>query len=265
MAHRTTKAITQTSAIPDPWAVGWTIRTLTLLAFLTAFAVPMGLLRIIPATLHEEIGGTPAPGPLVIPLTSGKTPTPIAMAPDVTATPHTPRIGIIAGHSGNDSGAICPDGLQEVTINTDIARRVVTLLVQKGWEADLLEEFDVRLNGYVADALVSIHTDSCNVPGKSGFKVARAESNYQLESEDQLVDCLSDFYQKNTGLIFDPYTITYDMTRYHAYYEIDHRTPAAVIEIGFMLEDRELLTQRPEEAAIGIVEGIVCYIEASTP
>lgn len=257
--------MTQTSAIPDPWAVGWTIRTLTLLAFLTAFAVPMRLLQIIPAAMTEEVNGTPVAGPLVIPLMIDKTPTPVATAPDETPTPHTPRIGIIAGHSGNDSGAICPDGLQEVTINTDVARRVVTLLMQKGWEADLLEEFDVRLNGYVADALVSIHTDSCNVPGKSGFKVARAESSYQLEAEDRLVDCLGDFYQENTGLIFDPYTITYDMTRYHAYYEIDHRTSAAIIEIGFMLDDRELLTQRSDAVAMGIFEGIVCYIEPSTP
>ncbi|MBN2002182.1 MAG: N-acetylmuramoyl-L-alanine amidase [Anaerolineae bacterium] len=260
MAHRTIKAMTQTSA-PDPWAVGWAIRILTLVAFFTAFAVPIGRLQIIPAVIHEEIAGTPEPGPLVIPLIAVKTPTPVATAPAVTPTPHIPRIGIIAGHSGNDSGAICPDGLQEVTINTDVARRVATLLTQRGWEVDLLEEFDVRLNGYVADALISIHADSCNVPGKSGFKVARAESSYQLEPEDRLVKCLSDSYQKNTHLIFDPYTITYDMTRYHAYYEIDRRTPAAVIEIGFMLDDRELLTQHPEKVALGIAEGIVCYVE----
>ena len=107
-----------------------------------------------------------ARGPIVIPL---GTPAPTATVTVFTPTPHVPRIGIIAGHSASDSGAMCPDGLQEVDVNLDIARRVVALLVQYGWTADLLEEFDVRLNGYQADALLSIHADSCNVPNKSGF------------------------------------------------------------------------------------------------
>jgi N-acetylmuramoyl-L-alanine amidase len=51
------------------------------------------------------------------------------------------------------------------------------------------------------------------------------------------------------------------MTRYHAYYEIDPNTPAAIIEAGFMLEDRELLTEQSDRVARGIVNGLICFIE----
>jgi len=249
----------------DPWAVGWMIRVLVLLALLAAFGVPMGLIPIVAVesavtTTDPEHGGM-----VVIPL-GASTPTPTAAPePSFLATPHIPRVGIVAGHSGSDSGAICPDGLQEVDVNRDIARRVVALLAQRGWEVDLLDEFDVRLNGYQADALLSIHADSCNVPGKSGFKIVRAEAGYHTPSADVLVDCIIQHYGARTGLTFDPYTITYDMTRYHAFYEIERNTPAAIIEAGFMLDDRELLTQRPDVVAAGIVDGIVCFIEAESP
>lgn len=246
----------------DPWAVGWLVRVLVLVAFLTAFAVPMGWLKIIAVASEDKTGMAQVTGPIVIPL---GTPHPTATVTVLTPTPHVPRIGIIAGHSASDSGAVCPDGLQEVDVNIDIARRVVALLVQRGWVADLLDEFDVRLNGYVADVVLSIHADSCGVPNKSGFKVARAESGWVPEQADALVDCIKRYYAARTGLAFDPYTITYDMTRYHAYYEIDRTTPAAIIETGFLLDDRELLTQRPDVVAQGIVDGIVCFVTGETP
>jgi len=246
----------------DSWAVGWMIRVLVLVTFFTAFAVPMGWLDIIAVASEDERATAQVAGPIVIPL---GTPEPTATVTLFTPTPHVPHIGIIAGHSGSDSGAVCPDGLQEVDVNRDIARRVVALLSQYGWAVDLLDEFDVRLNGYQADALLSIHADSCNVPNKTGFKMTRAESGSATVAAEALVDCITRHYAARTGLAFDPYTITYDMTRYHAYYEIDHATPAAIIEAGFLLDDRELLTQHPDVVAQGIVDGIVCFIEGETP
>ena len=121
------------------------------------------------------------------------------------------------------------------------------------------------MTDYRADAVLSIHADSCNMPDKSGFKMARAESSYIPESEDRLVACVSQHYARQTGLPFDPYTITYDMTRYHAYYEIDPSTPAAIIEIGFMLDDRDLLVNRPNIVAQGIIDGLICFIEGESP
>ncbi len=244
----------------DPWAVGWAARVLVLLAFLAAFAVPTGALPIISVVARGDAGESPEEERQVIRISLAE-PTPLATPVLATPTPHITRIGIVAGHSGNDSGAVCPDGLQEVEVNTEIARRVVALLAKRGWEADLLEEYDERLNGYQADALLSVHADSCTFPGKTGFKVAGAESSHDLQTTQRLVDCVSQAYEERTGLPFDPHTITYDMTHYHAYREINHNTPAAVIETGFLLDDRETLTQHPDLVAWGIVDGLVCFIE----
>jgi N-acetylmuramoyl-L-alanine amidase len=81
------------------------------------------------------------------------------------------------------------------------------------------------------------------------------------EEEDRLVSCIKTRYAQATGLRFDANTVTYDMTKYHAFYEIDERTPAAIIETGFLYMDRQLLTRRPEAVAQGIVDGILCFVE----
>ncbi len=253
-----------TKASADVWVAARVLRFLTLASFVLAMGVPLGLIPIIMAGTAEEAAPIVQPGPAIIDLRN-PTPTPTSVPPTPTRT--VTRIGIIAGHSGpqNDAGAICPDGLREVDVNTDVARRVVGLLKNKGWDVLLLEEFDPRLNGFQANALVSIHSDSCIYPGKTGFKVARVESSYAVDVENRLVACLSTRYANRTGLPFDANTITYDMTRYHAFYEIDPSTPAAIIEVGFMLDDRELLTQRPDLVAQGIVEGILCFINREKP
>ncbi len=246
----------------DPWAIGWLVRGLVLVTFLAAFAVPVGLVPIVAIATDASGELTPAESVIVIQL---GTPVPTATpTPEFTPTPHVPRIGIIAGHSGSDVGAMCPDGLTEVEINLAVAERVVRLLAGYGWQVHQLEEFDVRLNGYQADALLSIHADSCNVPGKTGFKVARAEASYIPHPEDRFVECLRHHYGSITGLPFDQDTITYDMTRYHAFYEINPNTPAAIIEAGFMLDDRALLTEHPDVVANGIVAGLVCFIEGES-
>jgi N-acetylmuramoyl-L-alanine amidase len=56
------------------------------------------------------------------------------------------RIGIVAGHWGSDSGAVCPDGLTELDINLRVATLVKQYLIKEGFTVDLLQEFDPRLN-----------------------------------------------------------------------------------------------------------------------
>jgi len=169
------------------------------------------------------------------------------------------RVGLVAGHSGYDSGAVCPDGLTEVEVNLVIAERTAERLRQAGAQVDLLQEFDPRLRGYRADAFVSIHADSCQ-GNYSGFKVARVEHSAVPEAEDRLVECLWQRYQAATGLAPHPGSITYDMREYHAFREIDPQTPGAIIEVGFLGGDRWLLTRRPERVAKGIADGILCFL-----
>ncbi|MCU0503969.1 MAG: N-acetylmuramoyl-L-alanine amidase [Anaerolineae bacterium] len=107
------------------------------------------------------------------------------------------RIGIVAGHSGSDSGAVCPDGLTEAQVNRTIAEAVVKELTQRGARVDLLDEFDNRLRAYRADAFVSIHADSCQV-NLSGFKVASLEGG--SDASARLADCLWREYELATNL-----------------------------------------------------------------
>jgi hypothetical protein len=51
------------------------------------------------------------------------------------------------------------------------------------------------------------------------------------------------------------------MTDYHSFREIHPLTPAAIIELGFMLGDREVLVNRQEEMAQAITEGVVCFLQ----
>ena len=112
----------------------------------------------------------------------------------------TPRvtghhIGIIAGHSGNNSGAVCEDGRKEVETVRRIAEKAARRLERSGASVDILAEYDERLNGYVADALVSIHANSCI--DRSGFKVS-ALSSTKSELDDFLVGCLGARYAEAT-------------------------------------------------------------------
>lgn len=176
------------------------------------------------------------------------------------------QIGIVAGHSGNDAGAVCPDGLTEAQVNMAVAEAVVRELRARGATVDLLAEFDERLPGYRGDAFVSIHADSCAVE-LSGYKVASLATNEPATGAEsgRLADCLWRAYGDATGLARHPDTITYDMSRYHAFREIAPTTPAAIIEIGFLKADRELLTRHPDRVAAGIVAGITCFLEQGTP
>lgn len=177
------------------------------------------------------------------------------------------RIGIVAGHAGSDSGAVCRDSDGEVTlteadVNMNIASLVQQSLVAEGYQVDLLNEFDTRLNGYRAVALVSIHNDSCEYVNEdaTGFKVAAAVNTRDFNRASRLTECLRDRYQKATGLRFHAGSITTDMRDYHAFSEIDPNTIAAIIETGFLNLDQDLLINETDRVAGGVVQGILCFV-----
>jgi N-acetylmuramoyl-L-alanine amidase len=188
------------------------------------------------------------------------TPEPLAAAP--TSAVVKPRIGIVSGHWGNDSGSVCPDGVTEEKVNLRIATLVQQYLVSEGYEVDLLQEFDEKLKAYQAMTLVSIHNDSCDYINDSatGFKVAAAASTVYPEKANRLEQCLIDRYAATTGLPYHANTITTDMTSYHAFQEIDPNTTAAIIETGFLNLDRQILTEKPDLVARGVTSGILCFV-----
>jgi N-acetylmuramoyl-L-alanine amidase len=198
---------------------------------------------------------------------------PVATLPEAdsaqVASGEALRIGIVAGHSGPnpetgyvDPGSTCADGLTELEVNQEIAGLVVRGLQAAGFQADLLEEFDSRLTGYRAVALVSIHTDACVAINEqaTGYKVTAALDTAVPDRAQRLVTCLVDRYGRATDLRYHPGSITRDMTEYHSFYEVHSQTPAAIMEVGFLYLDRDFLTKSPERVARGIVEGVLCYV-----
>ncbi|MBC7810074.1 MAG: N-acetylmuramoyl-L-alanine amidase [Burkholderiales bacterium] len=187
--------------------------------------------------------------------------------PTALATPNwLRRIGIVAGHRGpeNDPGAVCPDGLTEKSITENVAQLVVRNLRGRGYSVDLLDEFDPRLQNYHAAALVSIHANTCQDFGNltTGFLIASALARATAIGPDEiLVDCVRQHYGQSTGLPLSTSDATVDMTDYHSFREIHPLTPAAIIELGFMLADRDVLTERPDALARGITDGILCFLE----
>jgi len=173
-----------------------------------------------------------------------------------------PLVGLVAGHWQSDSGAVCPDGLQEVDLNLAIARRVARILRKQGYHVEVLPEYSPRLKGYRAMAFLSIHCDSC-VEEMSGFKVAHMTHSLVPEKATLLVSSLYESYAEATGLQPHPNTVTEDMREYHAFHQIAPDTPGAIIECGFMGGDRYLLTHEQDRVAAGIVNGIVAFLRAS--
>ena len=189
----------------------------------------------------EALTATPAPLPLGFPVK---------------------KIGIVVGHRGSDSGAVCSNGLTELEVNSNVATFAQMKLIDMGYDVELLDEFDPRLKGYQAGLLLSIHADSCEYINDSatGFKVAAALSETKSENSSRLVQCIADRYANITGLRYHYQSVTNDMTRYHAFSEIDPNTTAGIIEVGFLNLDQAILTSSPELLADGIVAGIKCYM-----
>lgn len=197
--------------------------------------------------------------------TSTASPTPfVTSTPLATPTPTAPNVAFIVGHRGNDSGAICEnnqyDGLYEVTVTSDVAARLEATLLEAGYAVTLLDEFDPRLDGLTADMLLSLHVDSCvDWKGATGYKASRSSDSSIPEIEDRLIACIDEHYPAATGLGYHPTSITQHMTDYHAFRQVAPDTPAAIIELGFLYNDHELLTARQADIVEGLRRSVDCF------
>ncbi len=188
--------------------------------------------------------------------------TPTPEWPTPTPRPR-PRIGVVVGHWGdnNDPGAVCADGLTELSVNQNVATLVQQNLSSEGFDVDLLKEFDTSLHGYQALALISIHADSCVYVNDqaTGFKVSASIEAKRPDKTARLTACLRNRYARATNLPIH-HSVTADMTSYHAFGEINDETPAVILETGFLNLDRQILTQQPDIVARGISDGVLCFI-----
>lgn len=173
------------------------------------------------------------------------------------------RVALVSGHAGSDSGAVCGNDwaptLQEVDVVARIAALVQDQLIKAGVEVVLLEEYDPRLRNLNMKLLLSLHADSC--VAVSGYKATSRVNSIIPATEERLLACIDANYAAQTGLTFHPNSITHDMTYYHAFRKILPTTPAAILEMGFLGGDGQLLTEEPERVAAGITASILCFIE----
>jgi len=233
-----------------------TFSMLMIILMAIAVLIALRLFGVLGSAAGERIIKIPEPANVVVAV-----PTLAVVVPEVTVDLSQPLIGIVSGHRGYDPGAVCEDGLTEADVNYAVALEVVDLLRRRGLRADLLDEYDDRLDNYEAAALVSIHADSCNIPGATGYKVARLTDSVIPEANDRLVNCLVQEYGVETGLLEHPASVTDGMTDYHAFNQISPFTPGAIIETGFLLDDQFLLVHKPKIVARGIAAGLICFLE----
>lgn len=154
---------------------------------------------------------------------------------------------------------------QEVEIATAIAQRARDLLQERGIVVDVIPA--TVPPSYIADAFVSLHADVDRTATARGFKIAHG--TYRSPHDSALVASLTEHYAAATGLPWDPH-VTDDMLDYYAFtwFRYEHalapHTPAAIVELGFISHprDREVLIDRADVAARGIVEGILRFLEA---
>lgn len=205
-------------------------------------------------------------------------------APTRVPTSILPEIAIVAGHWANalkdseptvhDSGAVCPDGLREVDINKAVADQTVAILQDRGYHTVLLEEFDDRYKQdppFKPKVFLSIHSDSCLVGADyafaTGYKIAHAEPSDNEKQDSRLVTCLTRSYDPVAVKYDKPFnanTITRAMTEYHAFRKIDRSTPAAIIELGFLGQDRDFLVNHQEEMGRALADGLEEFLKGGT-
>jgi N-acetylmuramoyl-L-alanine amidase len=157
----------------SPTWVRFLKRNIPLLLFLVLSTIGMGTVYWFFSPISSDaqtIMVTSLEGSLSAPIFKAVPAKPVSQR--LAQSPGPVRIGLIAGHQGSDSGSVCDDGLTEAEVNENIASKVFADLQRRGIRTELLQEFDPRLDGYSATALVSIHADSCTYVNElaTGFK-----------------------------------------------------------------------------------------------
>lgn len=190
------------------------------------------------------------------------------------------KIVVDAGHGGSDSGAIGVNGLQEKTVNLDIARRLRDLLVQRGYEVVMSRNTDDFIslkgrvdftNGQQPDLFVSIHANSYFNADARGAMVlyyddAYPQSSYPASEE---MKALTPESRKLAQQVLDAFVQTTGLENKglvpSAVYVVRMGTvPSILVETAFLsnAEEAELLASDSmrQTMALGIARGIEAYI-----
>ncbi len=191
-------------------------------------------------------------------------PTPVSVGQNTNGQLVPVQVGLQIGHFKHNEGNACPDGIKEVDVDYVIANKVSLLLAASGISIEVLDEYDIKLINYKADALISIHTGSCTDPSAavSGFKIGTGANIADPTRTNMLAACLGEQYQQNTDLTFNYFVIPDDFPVSHTFLDVNPQTPIVLIETGSLAVDRNILIDQSDRAANGITAGVLCFLKS---
>lgn len=197
-------------------------------------------------------------------------------APEQQYTAANPRLIVLdPGHGGSDAGSM-HGGLVEKELNLQIAQRLRTILVARGWQVMMTRETDRDVyapNDSASDELqarddvanhngarlfVSIHANAFMNAGPHGATVYYYKGNdlALAQAVDKRIG--SELAEKNNGTVKDKLYVVH-----HA------NMPATLIETAFLTnpDDRVLMTDPhwQQQMAQAIADGIQDYAGAPPP
>jgi N-acetylmuramoyl-L-alanine amidase len=182
--------------------------------------------------------------------------------------PTMPLVVLDAGHGGSDTGTL-GDGLVEKELNLDVTLRVAALLREAGVRVSLTRETDEYVsladraefaNALGADIFVSIHTNASNtvetvygvetyyVPGGVEARILAKELHEAVlaatDADDNKVRTARFYVLRKTDM------------------------PAALVEMGYVTNSKELEKMKTDEyrtkLAQGIATGVLNYLKAKS-
>ena len=165
-------------------------------------------------------------------------------------------IVIDAGHGGRDPGATSVIGGYEKTINLAVARKVASLLSERGFNVKMtrtsdrfveLEDRAAIANRLQADLFVSIHSDSFPESSRRGYTmyVARSASQASFGAAGSIARSMS-----RTGLgSHGTQTADYKVL-------VGTRGPAVLVEIGYLTNRSEAALLKSTSFQTRIAEAI---------
>lgn len=227
-----------------------------------------------PASQVKEVPEKSKPAPVEKPKDATEENRAAAELPHRAEKPKSGKATVVidAGHGGKDSGAVGVDGTREKELALDTARRVESLLTERGYQVIMTRSRDEYIqlanrakiaNTANADIFLSIHFNSAGSDKAKGIEVLYAsENNVSRKKEagdqrrlaDEVLKCiLKETGLNNRGIKNRPELAVLRLTDMNA----------ALVEGGFMSNPDEMDTIKTDayldKLARGIVNGIVNF------
>ncbi len=175
------------------------------------------------------------------------------------------KIFLDPGHGGDNPGAIAPTGLEEATVNLDVALRTGEILTSRGYEVNYSRTTNVNVslaqrarlaNLWGADYFVSIHCNSATNPTYNGTESFYYRKGTVAERFAETV---------NTALVRQIELVDLGVKERNLAVLRLTLMPATLVELAFLSNPREaqLLASSTfrQNCAVGISNGIIEFTQ----